>query len=512
MCLETRPEGRQQFEVLQKQLEIADTVYIVVCPKELNNRPAGARYPPRNSPLNALSSVSPKTRALGHENKEPPMVTEEQVLAALSVIIDPDLHKDIVTLGFVKKLSIDQDTVSFAVELTTPACPIKAKFKDEAEQVVMALPDVNQVKVTMTSRSAPRQTKAEGLKNVNSIIAVASCKGGVGKSTIAATIARELANRDFRVGLLDADLFGPSIPTLLGIQHAQVMQQGQLLMPIDADGLKVMSFGFLLGDAPAIMRGPMVANYTQQLLNGVDWGTLDYLILDMPPGTGDVQLTIAQTVQLDGAVIVTTRATLSLIDVVRGILMFEKVDVPLLGVVENMSSFICDGCGKEHAVFGEQTSSLSDRFGLKTLAQIPLDARWAKTLPTNLDDSRIGQLVDAMVRQLGTLSAQKFAQPEISTGPKEVTIRWPEADEWVLDNFTLRSSCRCAHCIDEFSGVKKLNPQDIPADIHATASVCLGNYAISITWSDGHSSSIYAYGLLRQLGQVRPEDLANQAV
>jgi len=215
---------------------------------------------------------------------------------------------------------------------------------------------------------------------------------------------------------------------------------------------------------------------------------------------------------LDGAVIVTTRATLSLIDVVRGILMFEKVDVPILGVVENMSSFICDGCGKEHAVFGEQTSSLSDRFGLKTLAQIPLDARWARTLPTDLDGSHCGQLVDAMVRELGTLSAEKFTQPEVATSPEQVTIAWPEADEWVIDNFTLRSNCRCAHCIDEFSGVKKLNPDEIPADIHATGSVCLGNYAVSITWSDGHSSSIYAYDLLKQLGQMKPEDLPTQGV
>src|ERR1039457_6861184 len=212
------------------------------------------------------------------------------------------------------------------------------------------------------------------MKQVKHIVAVSSCKGGVGKSTIACALSLELVHRGFKTGLLDADIYGPSLPSLFQLQNAQVKSnEFKMISPIEHKGLKLMSFGFLLGDAPAVMRGPIVTRYIQQLLFQTDWGELDYLILDMPPGTGDVQLTITQSIQLSGAVIVTTHHSLSLVDTARGILMFEKVKVPILGVIENMAYFVSPDSPKKYYIFGEQKAgALSKRFGVKTLAEIPI--------------------------------------------------------------------------------------------------------------------------------------------
>ncbi len=294
------------------------------------------------------------------------MVQKEDIMKVLSQIEDPDLHKDIVSLGFIKELIIDGTSVSFSIELTTSGCPLKNMFKSEAEKLVLSLEGVDKVHVVMTARQNRISNSSDSLKNVKHVIAVASAKGGVGKSTVAATLASEFAAKGFKVGLLDTDLFGPSLPTLFNIHESRIEQRDKMLIPADFNGIKLMSFGFLLGDSPAIMRGPMVSGYIQQLLTTVEWGELDYLFIDMPPGTGDVQLTISQTIKLDGAVIVTTRSSLSLVDVAKGILMFEKVQIPTLGVIENMSHFICDNCDKEHFIFGKKRSDLSDRFGIET--------------------------------------------------------------------------------------------------------------------------------------------------
>ena len=427
------------------------------------------------------------------------MVSKDQVLNALSVIIDPDLKKDIVSAGFIKNLVIDGSTVSFLVELTTPACPLKAQFKADAENAVLAIDGVETVNVDMTSRPAAPANKETGLSKVNSIIAVASCKGGVGKSTTAASIACELAERGFKVGLLDADLFGPSIPTLFNMHNASIIQKGKMLLPAEVNGLKVMSFGFLLGDAPTIMRGPMVTGYIQQLLHSVDWGELDYLFIDMPPGTGDIQLTVSQSIQLTGAVIVTTRASLSLVDVTKGILMFEKVGIPMLGVVENMAYFICDDCDKKHYIFGDQKSVLSERFGLDTLAHVPLDPARSKPYDNYQSDQINKDLVDNLVREIGKASAEKIDPPKVALSDKDVTFTWTTGKSLSIGNTNLRDGCKCAICVDEYSGVKNLKRENIPADIKAEDCVALGNYAVSIKWSDGHSSSIYPYARLDEL-------------
>jgi len=299
---------------------------------------------------------------------------ENEVYEVLKQVQDPDLHRNIVELGFVKDLVIESGKVSFNLELTTPACPVKDELKQQCEDLLMALNWVHEVHLTLTAqpRKNPMAEKAqETLRQVKSIIAVSSCKGGVGKSMVATNLAVALAQQGAKVGLLDADIYGPSLPTMLGLEGRQPMVQNQRFIPIEVVGLKVMSAGFLfpMGDA-AVLRGPMVSNILQQVLLMTQWGELDYLILDMPPGTGDIQLTITQAVSLSGAVIVTTPQKIALIDVGKGIDMFSKVNVPILGVVENMSYLEKDG--EKIFLYGQSgTPHLAKTYGLDTLIEIP---------------------------------------------------------------------------------------------------------------------------------------------
>lgn len=434
------------------------------------------------------------------------MPNEDKILNALRHIIDPDFKKDIVTLGFVKNIKIAGGDVSLDIALTTPACPVKEEFRSQAEKALITLDGVRTVKVNMTSQPAANtQPAASGgnnpLSKVGAIVAVSSCKGGVGKSTMAGFMAQELAHRGYKVGLLDADIHGPSVPTLFGLTdvNLQVNAQNQLL-PLDKGGLKLMSFGFLLGDAPAVMRGPIVTRYIQQLLFNVAWGELDYLFIDMPPGTGDVQLTITQSVKLAGAVIVTTRQSLSLVDVTRGILMFERVNVPILGVIENMSYFMCDSCDKKHYIFGEShANSMQERFGIPTLAEVPLLPRLTGKLDTYGANAFIQEATDHVIRAVGKSSMEDRTSPTVSFDGKAITLKWNNGRIWKVGNKELRASCQCALCINEMTGAKMIDETKIRGDIAATQVTPLGNYAIGVTWNDGHSSGIYPYKNIERL-------------
>jgi ATP-binding protein involved in chromosome partitioning len=435
--------------------------------------------------------------------QESQMITENDVLNGLRSVIDPDFNKDIVTLGFIHDMKIKGGEVSFTVRLTTPACPVREQFKTQCEQVVSRVPGVTSVRVTMDAmkpQSQGRQTIST-LTDVGTLIAVSSCKGGVGKSTIAAHMARGIQREGHTVGLLDADVYGPSIPTLFNRHRPDIYVEGQMLLPVDVDGLKVMSLGFVLGDAPAVLRGPMVSGYIQQILHQTKWGKLDYLIIDLPPGTGDIQLTLVQQAALDGAVIVTTPQTLSLVDVARGILMFEKVNVPVLGLVENMSHFVCDNCEKKHYIFGQGAQTLQQRFGIPTLAEFPI-------IPgiSNLEDAQAGadlaevrELTENLHRAVGMRRLDKGARPEVEARGTDLVVRWPDGREDVLKSKDVRASCQCALCIEEFTGKKLLEPASIPDDVHAEAITPLGNYAVGINWSDGHTSGIYSWDHLRQV-------------
>ncbi len=437
------------------------------------------------------------------------VVKDQHVLDAMRHIIDPDLGRDIVSLGFIKGLTIKGGDVSFTVELTTPACPVKEQFRTDCELAVRGVPGVSSVTVAMSAMQ-PKKQPGLGinmLHKVHTVLAVSSCKGGVGKSTIAAQLARQMQREGLRVGLLDTDVYGPSVPTLFNLRSPELMMRNNLLLPIVVDGLKLMSVGFVLGDSPAVMRGPMVSGYVKQLLHQTDWGDLDYLVIDMPPGTGDIQLTLVQQAALDGAIIVTTPHSLSLVDVARGILMFEKVNVPVLGIVENMSYFICDSCNKKHYLFGHSAQALKDRFGLETLAEFPMIANLSdmssKDAGKGLEP--LLKLADNLHRAVGKRRIQKEALPVVTAAGAQLRVQWPDGAVALLNNRDVRAACQCASCVEEFSGKQILNPATISAGIESTAIVNLGNYAVSIAWNDGHSSGIFTWERLKEIerGSVR---------
>src|ERR671922_458476 len=303
-------------------------------------------------------------------------LNEQLVLDSLRQIKDPDLHKDIVTLGFVRDLKINGGNVSFRIVLTTPACPVKAEMEGAAREIVGGLPGVTSVAVTMDAevpkgRGLGEKVTIPGVKN---IVAVSSGKGGVGKSTIAVNLAVSLALDGARVGLMDADVYGPNVPIMLGASDARPEVDVNKLIPIEAFGVKFMSMALLQpGDKPMIVRGPILHGLVKQFLSDVKWGELDYLIVDMPPGTGDVQLSLAQLVPVQGAVLVTTPQEVALIDVRRALRMFETVAVPVLGVVENMSYFIAPDTGARYNIFGEGGGrKLAETYGVPFLGEIPL--------------------------------------------------------------------------------------------------------------------------------------------
>jgi ATP-binding protein involved in chromosome partitioning len=303
------------------------------------------------------------------------MLTEQAVLAALATIQDPDLHRDLVSLGFIKDVRIAGGKVSFIIELTTPACPVRKQMEEAARTAVSALPGVEQVDVTMTSRvTTGREQRSNSLPGVRNTIAVASGKGGVGKSTVAANLAVALKQAGAAVGLMDADVYGPCIPKLMGAAGGlSYTPEGRVIPPME-HGVKIMSMGFLLPkDEAVIWRGPMLHKMIQEFVGRVEWGELDYLVIDLPPGTGDVQLSLCQTIPLTGAVIVSTPQDVALEVASKAILMFQKLKVPILGIVENMSGYQCSHCGQRDDIFGYGGArEASERVGIPFLGEIPL--------------------------------------------------------------------------------------------------------------------------------------------
>ena len=327
--------------------------------------------------MNSLPSVSPFREYNELFIMSPTHPTEAAVLEALKAVRDPDLNRDIVSLKFIKNLRIDDGgRVAFSIELTTPACPVKDQMRDQARDLVSRIPGVTSVEIEMTaqvrSTLAPEAGKAvvPGVKN---IIAVGAGKGGVGKTTVAVNLAVALSQCGGRVAMIDGDIYGPNVPIMLGLQ-TQLTTDGEKIVPAEQYGIKLVSMGFLTGDdAPVIWRGPMLHGVIQQFFREVRWEGIDYLIVDMPPGTGDVALSLSQTVPVSGAVVVTTPQTVSLADTRRAVRMYQKLNVPTLGLIENMSHFVCPSCRHESDIFGKGGGeTLAHDLKLPFLGRIPI--------------------------------------------------------------------------------------------------------------------------------------------
>ncbi len=391
------------------------------------------------------------------------------------------------------------------------------------------------------SRPAGGRKKLPGITH---IIAIGSGKGGVGKSTVSVNLALAFQQSGARVGLVDADILGPSIPGMLGQSTRQppMMTPDQQIIPADLLGLKAISMGMLTDDdKPAILRGPMVTKYLRSFIEGVQWGDLDYLIVDLAPGTGDTQLTLAQVIPLSGAIIVTTPQNVSLKIARRGLRMFEAVQVPILGVIENMSTFTCPHCGKDTDIFrqggGEQ---MSRQIGVPFLGAIPLDADIVTcgdeglpimlkkphsptaqvylAIAAKLNSQLQGQATTALspfkwtwdsdegapswlesaVRSSGSqIAAIGFRRHDART----LSVLWEDGHQNNYDVRDLRLACRCALCVDEMSGRPLLDPKSVRPDVSPITVKSVGNYAITVDWNDGHSTGIYAFKNLRALGE-----------
>jgi len=384
----------------------------------------------------------------------------------------------------------------------------------------------------------------EKLPGIRHIVAIGSGKGGVGKSTVSVNLALVLRRLGGRIGLVDADVLGPSIPGMLGIPTGRPLAStadGKAI-PAERHGVKTMSMGMFTGDdTPAVLRGPMVGKYLRMLIGGVQWGHLDYLILDLPPGTGDTQLTLAQSLTLSGAVIVTTPQDVSLKIARRGLRMFEKVHVPILGIVENMSSFTCPHCGNITDIFrrggGER---MSRQVGVPFLGAIPLDAEVVTggdagrpivvDKPQSVTAQAYVAIATALVEQLHAAPAtvltpfvwrwdsnegepswiESVVRPSGSRtmaigirrrDARTLSVLWEDGQRDDFDVRDLRLACHCALCIEEMSGRKLLDPKTVRPDVSPRVISSIGNYAIGIDWNDGHNSGIYSFDYLRSLGE-----------
>ncbi|MCC6175400.1 MAG: Mrp/NBP35 family ATP-binding protein [Chloroflexi bacterium] len=344
----------------------------------------------------------------------------DEILRELRSVQDPDLHRDLVSLGFIQNLQIDGDHVSFTIVLTTPACPVRDTLKAQSEAAVRRLPWVQQVSIEM--EASTRVGRGAGnneqlIPNVKNVIAVASGKGGVGKSTTSVNVALALADTGAKVGLLDGDIYGPNIPLMMGLRSKpQLTSEGGKIIPIRSYGIRLMSIGFFLDDEnPVIWRGPMVHGAIQQFLRDVDWGDLDYLVVDLPPGTGDAPLSLSQLIPLSGVVIVTTPQDVALQDVAKGMSMFRRLEVPVIGVVENMSYFVCPNCDDRHEIFGKGGGErIAAQFGAPFLGKVPLQPRVREggdegrpvvvTAPDSIEAAAFREVAGAIARQVSILA------------------------------------------------------------------------------------------------------------
>lgn len=357
-------------------------------------------------------------------------------------------------------------------------------------------------------------TASANLAQIKHVIAVSSGKGGVGKSTVSTNLAVALASLGFKTGLMDADVYGPSVPRMLGNHESPEEINGQI-KPIEKYGLKFMSMGLLTDDStPVIWRGPMATRLIQHFLGQVAWGELDYLVIDLPPGTGDVQLTLTQAAPLRGAVVVTTPQDVAVAITMRGIKMFDEVRVPILGVIENMSGFVCSHCHETTEIFtkggGEKTAK---QMGLPFLGSIPLDAGIAAAGdrgdplvhkdPTHPVSKAFYAIVEKLIKEVHVTEEFSNANPEspveIGFDDHHVLMKWKDGHESKFGSRKLRFLCPCASCVSEVTGKRMIQLEDVPEHIHPTGFRPMGRYGVQVSWSDGHATGIYTFNYLKEI-------------
>ena len=447
----------------------------------------------------------------------PPMEADE----ALRVVRDPLLKRDVVSLGYVRGLTVSGSHVRFTLRLPSPASPHGDVLAGQCRDALLALEGIDNVDIEMVwevprlpALEAP--TTPAALAQVKQIIAVASGKGGVGKSTVAVNLAFACAQAGARIGILDIDVYGPSVPAMLGLRdHSLAGSQQGVLEPVVAHGLKVMSMGFLTTEeTPLVWRGPIASQLVQQFLGTVAWGELDYLFVDLPPGTGDIQLTLTQAVPLSGAIIVTTPQDVAHTIAEKGLRMFQQVKVPILGIVENMAYYHCPECGHNDPIFREGGgAAAAQKLDIPLLARIPLNSSIAAAMDAGepIAEGEIGDVFRALAGEaMARASATALGEALNPAAPQElavaaggaVQVKWRDGTEQVIPAHTLRSECPCAGCVDEFSGEKLLQPEQIPTDIVVASTASIGRYAVRFDFSDGHNTGIYEFARLRAIGDA----------
>lgn len=437
-------------------------------------------------------------------------------MESLRNIVDPHLKQDIVSLNFVQEVNVtDQGLARILLELSPSSAPIQEQFVSLIKAQVKQIKGITDadIKVTFKNPQSAIMPSGTGLEKVVNIVAVSSCKGGVGKSTVTVNLAYSMAKKGAKVGIFDADVYGPSLPTMTATVGRSLEPDGDRIKPIEMGDVKLMSFAYTQneedGDSPAILRGPMVSQIINQLLTHTNWGELDYLFIDMPPGTGDVQLTLGQMIPLTAAVIVTTPQHISFIDVVKGIEMFDTLKVPTIGVVENMSYFLCDNCTEKHYLFGKGAlKKLRDQFGFKHAVELPVMTTVAEQcdagIPyvmnhnnTSITDT-FDSLASSVVEEIRKLEHDANPIPNVGFEKgKGILVQFEGHPIHAVNPKDLRTACSCAHCVEEMTGEKLIRKSDVPDSIYPFSMNPVGNYALGINWSDNHSS-LFPYETLKQ--------------
>jgi len=443
-----------------------------------------------------------------------------EITDALTTVIDPTFKKDVISLGYIKGMTIGKDKLRFSLRLPAPLMPNHEELMEKCRDALKDVKDIGEIEIKkdwevqrLPALNAPNTPNS--LKSVKNIIAIASGKGGVGKSTVTVCVAEAFAMAGAKVGILDIDVYGPSVPNMVGLGDHQLggSQQG-VLEPVEAHGMKIMSMGFLANkDTPVVWRGPIASQLVQQFLGAVDWGELDYLFVDMPPGTGDIQLTLSQAVPLTGGVIVTTPQEVAHTIAEKGLRMFQQVKIPILGIIENMSGFTPPNSKEVFHIFGEGGgTSAAEEFNLPLLGKISLkqNLREAMDKGTLVDDKNIRDIASQIALQAMMVVTNEEMSPfsplemNLANQGKTLIIKWQDNTEHVVSSFNIRFSCPCAHCVDEITGEKLIRENDIPANVKILESSPIGRYGVRFSFDDpspGAGAGIYTFSFLRKLGE-----------